>query len=54
VMAIIGGPPARFGPVLGALRAGEMEKFGRPRPLTVMVHSPGSVAATNDQAKAEV
>src|SRR5260221_11692417 len=29
-----------------------LEKFGRP-PLPVLVHSPGHVAATDEQAKAE-
>ena len=50
-LAIIGGPPARFAPY-AELFARALEKFGRP-PLPVMVHSPGHVAATDEQAKAE-
>ena len=36
----------------GAQPRWALEKFGRP-PLPVMVHSPGHVAATDEQAKAE-
>jgi probable LLM family oxidoreductase len=50
-LAIIGGPPARFAP-FSELFSRALEKFGRP-PLPVMVHSPGHVAATDEQAKAE-
>jgi alkanesulfonate monooxygenase SsuD/methylene tetrahydromethanopterin reductase-like flavin-dependent oxidoreductase (luciferase family) len=50
-LAIIGGPPARFG-AYSQLFQRALEKFGRP-PLPVMVHSPGHVAATDEQAKAE-
>jgi probable LLM family oxidoreductase len=50
-LAIIGGPPARFAPY-SQLFHEALEKFGRP-PLPVMVHSPGHVAATDAQAKAE-
>jgi probable LLM family oxidoreductase len=50
-LAIIGGPPDRFEP-FSELFQRALEKFGRP-PLPVMVHSPGHVAATDDQAKAE-
>jgi probable LLM family oxidoreductase len=50
-LAIIGGPPARFAPYSQLFRQA-LEKFGRP-PLPVMVHSPGHVAATDEQAKAE-
>jgi probable LLM family oxidoreductase len=50
-LAIIGGPPARFAAYSELFRRA-LEKFGRP-PLPVMVHSPGHVAATDEQAKAE-
>ena len=50
-LAIIGGPPARFAPY-SQLFQRALESFGRP-PLPVLVHSPGHVAATDDQAKAE-
>jgi alkanesulfonate monooxygenase SsuD/methylene tetrahydromethanopterin reductase-like flavin-dependent oxidoreductase (luciferase family) len=50
-LAIIGGPPARFAPY-SQLFQRALEKFGRP-PLPVLVHSPGHVAATDEQAKAE-
>jgi alkanesulfonate monooxygenase SsuD/methylene tetrahydromethanopterin reductase-like flavin-dependent oxidoreductase (luciferase family) len=50
-LAIIGGPPARFA-AYSELFQRALEKFGRP-PLPVLVHSPGHVAATDDQAKAE-
>jgi probable LLM family oxidoreductase len=50
-LAIIGGPPARFA-AFAELYARALEKFGRP-PLPVMVHSPGHVAATDEQAKGE-
>jgi alkanesulfonate monooxygenase SsuD/methylene tetrahydromethanopterin reductase-like flavin-dependent oxidoreductase (luciferase family) len=49
--AIIGGPPSRFAP-FSDLYQRALEKYGRP-PLPVMVHSPGHVAATDEQAKAE-
>jgi probable LLM family oxidoreductase len=50
-LAIIGGPPTRF-TAYSELFSRALEKFGRP-PLPVMVHSPGHVAATDEQAKAE-
>ena len=50
-LAIIGGPPARFAPY-AQLFEQALEKFGRP-PLPVLVHSPGHIAATDEQAKAE-
>jgi alkanesulfonate monooxygenase SsuD/methylene tetrahydromethanopterin reductase-like flavin-dependent oxidoreductase (luciferase family) len=50
-LAIIGGPPDRFAPY-SQLFQRALEKFGRP-PLPVLVHSPGHVAATDEQAKAE-
>lgn len=50
-LAIIGGPPARFA-AYSELFGRALEKFGQPsRP--VLVHSPGHVAATDEQAKAE-
>jgi alkanesulfonate monooxygenase SsuD/methylene tetrahydromethanopterin reductase-like flavin-dependent oxidoreductase (luciferase family) len=51
MLAIIGGPPARFAAYSELFRRA-LEQFGRP-PLPVGVHSPGHVAATDDQAKAE-
>jgi probable LLM family oxidoreductase len=50
-LAIIGGPPARFA-AYSQLFQRALEKFGRP-PLPVLVHSPGHVAVTDEQAKAE-
>jgi len=50
-LAIIGGPPARFAAYSQLFRRA-LEKFGRP-PLPVLVHSPGHVAATDEQAKVE-
>jgi alkanesulfonate monooxygenase SsuD/methylene tetrahydromethanopterin reductase-like flavin-dependent oxidoreductase (luciferase family) len=50
-LAIIGGPPSRFA-AYSQLFQRALEKFGRP-PMPVMVHSPGHVAATDEQAKAE-
>jgi probable LLM family oxidoreductase len=50
-LAIIGGPPARFA-AYSELFQRALEKFGR-EPLPVLVHSPGHVAATDEQAKAE-
>ncbi len=50
-LAIIGGPPARFA-AYSQLFQRALEKFGRP-PLPVLVHSPGHVAATDEQAKDE-
>jgi alkanesulfonate monooxygenase SsuD/methylene tetrahydromethanopterin reductase-like flavin-dependent oxidoreductase (luciferase family) len=50
-LAIIGGPPARFA-AHAQLFARALEKFGGP-PLPVLVHSPGHIAATDEQAKAE-
>ncbi len=49
MLAIIGGSPARFAP-FAQLFGQALERFGRaPRP--VGVHSPGHVAATDDQAR---
>ena len=50
-LAIIGGPPSRFAAYSQLFRQA-LERFGRP-PLPVLVHSPGHVAATDDQARAE-
>src|ERR1700684_777176 len=50
-LAIIGGPPARCA-AYSPLFQRALEKCGRP-PLPVLVHSPGHVAATDEQAKAE-
>ncbi len=50
-LAIIGGNPARFRPLIDLYREA-LEKFGQPmRP--VAVHSPGHVAATDAQARNE-
>jgi probable LLM family oxidoreductase len=50
-LAIIGGPPSRFAAYSELFRRA-LEKFGQPvRP--VLVHSPGHVAPTDEQAKAE-
>jgi len=51
MLAIIGGPPARFA-AYSELFQRALEKFSRP-PLPVGVHSPGHVAASDEQAKAE-
>ena len=48
MLAIIGGSPARFIP-FSRLFQEALDKFGQP-PLPVGVHSPGHVAATDDQA----
>ena len=50
-LAIIGGSPTRFAPY-SELFERALESFGQP-PLPVLVHSPGHVAATDEQAKAE-
>jgi probable LLM family oxidoreductase len=51
MLAIIGGPPARFAPFSQLFREA-LESFGRA-PLPVGVHSPGHVAATDEQAREE-
>jgi probable LLM family oxidoreductase len=51
MLAIIGGPPARFAP-FSQLFQQALEKFGRAA-LPVGVHSPGHVAATDEQAREE-
>ena len=50
-LAIIGGPPSRFA-AYSQLFQRALEKSGRA-PLPVLVHSPGHVAPTDEQAKAE-
>jgi alkanesulfonate monooxygenase SsuD/methylene tetrahydromethanopterin reductase-like flavin-dependent oxidoreductase (luciferase family) len=51
MLAIIGGSPARFAPFSRLFRQA-LEKFGQPaRP--VGVHSPGHIAATDEQAREE-
>ena len=51
MLAIIGGPPARFAPFSGLFREA-LEKLGQsPRP--VGVHAPGHVAVTDEQAVEE-
>jgi probable LLM family oxidoreductase len=51
MLAIIGGSPARFAPFSELYRQA-LESFGRA-PLPVGVHSPGHVAATDEQARDE-
>jgi probable LLM family oxidoreductase len=51
MLAIIGGPPARFAP-FSQLFHKALEQFGRA-PLPIGVHSPGHVAATDEQALEE-
>jgi probable LLM family oxidoreductase len=51
MLAIIGGSPARFAPFSELFRQA-LESFGR-EPLPVGVHSPGHVAATDEQARDE-
>ena len=51
-LAIIGGSPQRFRPFVD-LYLQALEKFGQPV-LPIAVHSPGHVAATDDQAKEEL
>jgi probable LLM family oxidoreductase len=51
MLAIIGGPPARFAPFPTLFREA-LDRFGKPaRP--VGVHAPGHVAATDEQAQEE-
>ena len=51
-LAIIGGSPRRFRPFVD-LYYQALEKLGQP-PLPVAVHSPGHVAATDEQARDEL
>ncbi len=48
MLAIIGGPPARFAPFSRLFREA-LEKLGQP-PRPVGIHAPGDVAPTDDQA----
>ena len=49
MLAIIGGPPARFAPFSQLFREA-LESFGRD-PLPVGIHAPGHVAATDEEAR---
>ncbi|MCW2506837.1 MAG: luciferase [Actinomycetia bacterium] len=51
MLAIIGGSPARFTP-FSQLFHQALERFGQP-PRPIGVHSPGHVAATDEQAREE-
>ncbi len=51
-LAIIGGSPVRFQPFVDLYRQA-LEKIGHPA-LPIAVHSPGHVAATDEQAKDEL
>jgi probable LLM family oxidoreductase len=51
MLAIIGGPPARFAP-FAALFQQALVRYGRA-PLPVGVHGPGHVAPTDEQAREE-
>src|SRR5690606_3623641 len=52
MLAIIGGDPLRFAPFVEIYQQA-LSKLGRS-PLPVGAHSPGHVAATDDQAKNEL
>lgn len=52
MLAIIGGAPLRFAPIVEVYR-NEIEKRGKPA-LPLGVHSPGYVAATDQQARDEM
>jgi probable LLM family oxidoreductase len=51
-LAIIGGSPTRFRPYVDLYHEA-LEKFGQ-RPQPIAVHSPGHVAATDDEAKEQL
>ncbi len=51
MLAIIGGSPARFAP-FSQLFTQALQQFGQPQ-LPVGVHSPGHIAATDEQAREE-
>lgn len=51
IFAIIGGAPRAFGPLAGLYREA-MEKYGHPL-QQVATHSPGHVAATDEEAREE-
>jgi len=52
MLAIIGGSPARFAPHARLYRE-QLERFGKPA-QPIGAHSPGHVAATDEQAKEEL
>lgn len=52
MLAIIGGDPARFAPLVDLYRR-TLDELGADR-LPVGVHSPGHIAATDEQARAEL
>ncbi len=52
MLAIIGGDPARFEPLVDLYHRA-LEEFGRDR-LPVAVHSPGHIAPTDEQAREEL
>jgi probable LLM family oxidoreductase len=52
ILAIIGGDPTRFAPLVDLYHRA-LEHFGKPR-LPIGVHSPGYVAATDAQARDEL
>ena len=52
MLAIIGGNPQRFAPWAELYRQ-RLERFGKP-PEAIGAHSPGHVAATDDQARGEL
>jgi len=52
MLAIIGGNPARFAPYAKLYRE-QLERFGKPA-MPIGAHSPGHVAATDEQAKEEL
>lgn len=52
MLAIIGGPPARFGAYVELYKK-SLSELGKPE-LPIGVHSPGHIAATDDQAKDEL
>ena len=50
MLAIIGGSPQRFAPLCRSCIGETLERFGKPL-LPIGVHSPGHVAATDEQAQ---
>jgi probable LLM family oxidoreductase len=52
MLAIIGGPPARFSAYVELYKK-SLSELGKPE-LPIGVHSPGHIAATDDQAKDEL
>jgi probable LLM family oxidoreductase len=51
-LAVIGGAPARFRPFVDLYRRA-LDEYGQPR-LPVLVHSPGFVADTDDEAREQL